>query len=422
MGASIMPQRPRYRPLQKTPGVLGDSTQAQPRPLTPPAPLTEPPNPTGMVKPVAAPAKPVVPAVAPPAYFSGGAPGAVEPSQATPQTPIATAPQAKSPPVGPGGDPVATGLPGGGKSPAQAGGAVPAAKPMAPAPPALPPAPIVEPPNPAGAIDPGVQEFDANLRSSVFTPGDDPRLKAAQGDLDAASRNVQSGAGYGELQQGAESRYRKLLAPNAVASGDMGALPNRTELAKQAFADFDKQGEAGLQQRFRAVGQKAAALGRIGAGMTTNDLTDVFSQHERDRLLKQNELARGVAEGDISDRFRKVEFDTGLNERNADRGYNAQRDAIDYGGRDADRAIGDRYNRLDAASSLEGRLFDQGARNRDEFRAERGRQDTQSQMSLENRIREREMQERTKSTELARALALMQAGGRTPTLDSLLGG
>jgi hypothetical protein len=61
--------------------------------------------------------------------------------------------------------------------------------------------------------------------------------------------------------------------------------PNRTQLAMQALRDFDTAGQPQLEEGYRRVGQRAAALGRLGAGMTTNDLTGLNATYQRDRGL-----------------------------------------------------------------------------------------------------------------------------------------
>lgn len=67
--------------------------------------------------------------------------------------------------------------------------------------------------------------------------------------------------------------------------------PDRFKLAQSNYDLFQKDSEPAYQQQLRGVGQKAAALGRVGAGMTTNDLTGALGQHqnllsgERQRLI-----------------------------------------------------------------------------------------------------------------------------------------
>ena len=400
-------QKPRYRFLT-------------PKAPTVPNPITEPQNPTGMV--------------------GGPAPITEPPNSAG--MPLPQTPAVKSPALGAGGDPVAPpGQPGGGRTPGQVSGLAPRppARPQVGAPPVAPPPPppappaIVEPPNPVGGVDGAVE---GSLTEQAFLPGGDGRLQGAQGATDKAMARIQGGQNYSGRAAGNEGRYRsvfgtaedsgKYMAEQDAAVAGLGG-PSRTDLAKQALADFERQGETALQQRFRAVGQKNAALGRLGSGMVNSELGTIQGDFERDRLEKMNELARSVSEGDISDRFRRVDATSGLRRGEAGisqglRGENfeRQRSAIDYGGRDASQDIGNEYGELDAAGRLEDRVFGQGQQNRGEFRAERGYQDSRRRESLDNRIRQREMENAEQRERAIRAQLLLQAGGRAPSLDDLL--
>lgn len=321
------------------------------------------------------------------------------------------------------------------------------------------------------------------MAGQVFTPGGDPRLQGAQGATDAASQRVQQGAGYGSMAQGAYGRYRPLMGSgqvqgrfartqvaggpgvNAQESGrylqqqddalnSLGG-PSRTELARQALADFDSGNAEGLQQRYRQVGQNAARLGRLGMGDTGKEAIDVGRAYEQDRMRYANELARSVAEGDIGDRFRRVDavsglrrgesgiesglrgeargerdyftgldernvsrgladrdYMTGLDERNVDRDFDRTRTALDASFGEAGQEMGDRYRRLDAAQGYEGDVFRQGQQNRDEFRGERGYQDARSDRRFDDLIRRRGMENDEQQQAFMRNYYRTQAGGR----------
>lgn len=381
----------------------------------PPAPTMEPPNPTQAI------AGPPTP----------------------PSTFIPPVPTAK------GDDEVAHKMPGRGQMPPgqREGGIAP--RPgvqgprvgQPPAPPALPPVEPTRATPQLPAIDPGAPGFDANLRSDVYTPGEDPALASAQKATQSALGNIMGADPYSEAAAAGEGRYRKLFGSakegdraSAYAAAQDSALeglsgPSRTELAKQALADFEAQGEKALQGRFRKVGQESAKFGRLGMGAVNAELGSIQGDFERDRLQKMNELASSVAEGDIGDRFRRVDATSGLRRGEAgidaglrDENFSRERSALDYAGRDADRDISDRYNQFGAAGTLEDRLFREGQSNRDEFRAERGRQDEVEQRSLDNRIRERALSNSEREQRLSRALALAKIGGTVPNLDELLGG
>lgn len=77
--------------------------------------------------------------------------------------------------------------------------------------------------------------------------------------------------------------------------------PNRTELAQKSIADWDAQNAPRLAAQTRGIGQQAAKFGRIGAGMTTNDLTGAEATYNRDRMSFSNALASGLADDTIGD-------------------------------------------------------------------------------------------------------------------------
>lgn len=313
-------------------------------------------------------------------------------------------------------------------------GGVPLPPPPVPpvAPPALPP-PTVEPPNPVLALDDPVE---GSLTEQAFLPGDDKRLQGAQGATDAAMQRIADGDPYSDRAAGNESRYRKVFgeaqdggryldAQDAAVKGLGG--PSRTELAKQALADLEAQSDKTLQARYRGIGQKNAALGRIGSGMVTTDLSDALVESNRALAEARRGLARDVSEGDISDRFRRVDATSGLRRGESGiasglRGENfeRQRSAIDYGGRDASQDIGNEYDELSAAGQLEDRIFGQGQMNRGEFRTERGYQQGRRQQSLDDRIRQRELENAERRERAIRANMLLQAGGSVPNLEDLL--
>lgn len=379
-----------------------------------------------------------------------------------------------------------------------------------------------------------------NLRGEVYTPGSDPRLTGQQGYTDQAMQRV-LGANRGQMQDANESRYRSIFGSGQIDPSGYGvdpdqqfrrmdtdvraagvdpnvargpgvdpmesartarygqaqdqALeglngPDRTALAMQKLKDFDA---ASNEQRFneeRALGQNIVKFGRSGMQSNAGDFGEITRKIAGDRGRLANELARSVAEGDINDRFRRVDttsglrsmesgidagmrgerrmerdYGTALDERNVgrqmdernfrasldsqnlDRGRNerdletalgernigrrmGERDtrlniangnedrryrntsaALGLASDQTDRGIGDLYDQLNAAGTLEDRIFGQGRSNRDEYRTERGYQEGAAQRTIENRIKERELQQAEEEMRLRRAALAAQAGG-----------
>ena len=152
-------------------------------------------------------------------------------------------------------------------------------------------------------------------------------------------------------------------------------------------------------ERDTAFGAAERAIGR-----RTTERDTALGLTERNR-------ARDVAERDTA---------LGLSERNAARDFERTGAAADLGARDAGNLLDERVRRVNTAQGMEDQVFGQGASNRDEMRGERGYQQGAAQQSLDNRIRERQIAEQERSNRITRALALMQAGGQTPNLDSLV--
>lgn len=230
---------------------------------------------------------------------------------------------------------------------------------------------------------------DPNLRDQVFTPGTDPRLQSAQGATDAAAAGVQGAPSITDETTNLYGRYRSLL----------GGGQTRFDAAKGVLQNLDENQGLARQQGIRQIGQAAAALGRTGAGMTTNDLTGLETSLNREREQNLRQLAADTTEGDINDRFR----------------------TLDAGYQGAVANNGDRYRRLGAAQDYENNVYGQGAANRNEFRTERGRQDQLAQQGIDNRIRERQLGNDEMDQRLRRALGLASVGNQgTPSLDDIL--
>ena len=404
-------QQQRFRPLQPLgqtmPAAQGVATQptAGPAPIDTTLPGAAPTAPTAPLRP-----KPQMDPMTGDPIF--GKPTVSPPG--TTQNPLGTTPTTQ--PVQPNGyrpGPTPTAPSGSLPKPQITGFGTPqnpgTVSPITPRPPAVgvQPTPIATKP-----IAPETSPVGQNLRGDVYTPGDDPRLSGAMTASDTAAGRVQ-GINRGGMQAGNEGRYRSLYGDGQVsgAMDELTGAPDRTALAMQKLKDFDAVSN---EQRFneeRSLGQNIAKFGRIGMQSNAGDFGEITRKIAGDRGRLANELVRDVSEGDINDRFRRVDMKTGLAERNADRGFQRTSAAVNTATGQTDRSIGDAFDQLDAAGSLEDRIFGQGQSNRGEMRTERGRQDTQAQQTIENRLREFEIQQQLEDAKIRRAAALATAGG-----------
>jgi hypothetical protein len=366
-----------------------------------------------------------------------------------------------------------------------------------------PPVPITPPTSPVGS----------GLRGEVFAPGGDPRLAGAQTATDNAAFRAQT-YNRNAMQAGNEDRYRSVFGDGQIDAGQYGVNPNvrfrgvnpnvaggpavdpnesartakygqaqdqaldglqgpdRTALALQKLKDFDAVSE---EQRFkeeRSLGQNIAKFGRSGMQGNADNFGEIQRKIAGDRGRLVNDLAMNVSEGDINDRFRRVDataglrgqesgidagmrgerrterdYGTGLDERNYGRQSNERDletalDESNYGRASTERntrlgvaegnqdrlfarskasvdaatgltnsSVNDAFDQFNAAGSLEDRVFGQGQSNRGEMRTERNFQQQDAQQTIENRIKEREIQQAEEEMRLRRAALQAQAGG-----------
>lgn len=306
-----------------------------------------------------------------------------------------------------------------------------------------------------------------------------PDFSGARGHLGAAGADIDSarmgdfrsiaGGTYDPSGESVESRQLAMQALRRVMGG-----PDRAQLANQALELFDESSDPAYQQRLRGVGQKAAALGRVGAGMTTNELTDVFTTRERDRDRLKRGLALETAQQELGDRFGRLSAATGAGgqfrgedlaeagfrqglrmedrgERDSEMAARARRAALalqragarqglagaeagmagqEYGARfsergfqaDQDRLRSDNaFRRAGFLGDMDQTRFGREGMLRDELRGERTYQTQQAQTGLDNRIRQLQLEEQMRQADWARRFAQSNAqaqygyGGNDPS-------
>lgn len=93
------------------------------------------------------------------------------------------------------------------------------------------------------------------------------------------------------------------LRSNLVQRLSSLQAPDRVKLATEAFDQIEEAGRPRYEQAQRAVGQKAAALGRIGSGVTTNEIGDLELARQRDLNLQKRGLATEAAGAQLSDQL-----------------------------------------------------------------------------------------------------------------------
>lgn len=79
--------------------------------------------------------------------------------------------------------------------------------------------------------------------------------------------------------------------------------PDRQRLALENMDLLEERSRGGFEQAQRQLGQRAAALGRVGSGMTTTGLSDLGLARERELSLARRELAAEAAGQSLSDQL-----------------------------------------------------------------------------------------------------------------------
>lgn len=154
---------------------------------------------------------------------------------------------------------------------------------------------------------------------------------------------------------------------------DLYTAPNRGEIARDTFNLLRESTEPAFQQELRGVGQKAAALGRIGSGVTTSELGDVQAGRERYLSEAQRALSSEAASAEMGDRLARL------------------------------AATGDVTGLLDA---LQGSEYSRGAARRGEARGEREYQHGLSREAIADRERQALLEDQLFGSQFGRQIAL----------------
>jgi hypothetical protein len=133
-----------------------------------------------------------------------------------------------------------------------------------------------------------MSHLDARIRFNEKIAGQEGATDVMASRIsDGGFQNLQGttlGFGTGQdLERGFATGSGPLGSLNKLvqrASQQVATGPNRQQLAEQAFTRLGEATAPQFQQELRGVGQRAAALGRVGAGLTTSDLGTVQQRRE----------------------------------------------------------------------------------------------------------------------------------------------
>lgn len=231
------------------------------------------------------------------------------------------------------------------------------ALPRPPAPNIAPPAPTLDQPRP-GPGEPNPKPTGDFVTD--FGPGDDLR--------------------YSQINPLATARLRQLQGGVDTAASKLATGPDLTAAAQDKLRLLEEQSRPAFEKALQQVGQRASALGRLGAGMTTSELGDVTVSRERSLSDARRQLASDLA------------FAQG----------------------------GESRANLASLSGLEGQQYGQEAGQRGEVRSERGYQSATAQQTLDNQIRQKALEEALTQGAYGRNLSTAELGLQGATLQSNL--
>jgi len=244
-----------------------------------------------------------------------------------------------------------------------------------------------------GTRPPGNTTFTAsdNLRGTQINPGA-PTINPGSFGGGGAPPAFQASGQSGEARDIALRRLKGLES-----------APDRLQLAQEAFDLFNQQRAPQNERALRDVGARAAAQGRLGAGMTTSELNDVYLSQSRDRDLLQRGLINDAGSRTMEDRLASQAA--------------AQRASDSFYGQDLgagalnNQAFGLGIQNRNSQANIGNLAFNQGLAGRDELRFERGYQGDLAQQALDNRYRELDQEERFGNNDFNRELDRLSTTG-----------
>lgn len=285
---------------------------------------------------------------------------------------------------------------------------------------------------------------------SGYTPyqavgtGDQSGVKSLQdqaaGNIGGAS--ITAPAGFQSDTGGVRSQLAGLT------SGIGSAAPDRKSIALDALKTFDEQQANAEKTGIQRIGRANAAAGRLGSGMASTDIGNLESDLNQQRLQMERGLAGDVASQSLADKLAAVsgtsgalgqlggldlskgsqdlaasgakanlalakggaqqslagqQFEQGATGRNEARADQANNLAVEQANQGA------KTGAVNTLAGLESQQAGQEAAKRGEVRGERGYQAGADQQALENRIRQRALEDSLQTSALNRNVTVANA-------------
>ena len=132
----------------------------------------------------------------------------------------------------------------------------------------------------------------------------------ANASFDKAASMVGGGlSGGGGYSQAADTGQARAQTMQYLANLNG---PDRSKLASDQFALLEAQSQPGFENAQRQIGQKAAAFGRVGSGITTTELGDLGLQREKNLNQTKQQLSLDTAAQTLNDRLSQLNAAQGV--------------------------------------------------------------------------------------------------------------
>lgn len=171
--------------------------------------------------------------------------------------------------------------------------------------------------NPQGALSAGNNQAQSQSAAG-YRPVAGTDLSRSRSALGGANVNDSGGAdayagtgGTGSFAYNGDTGGVRGQAVSQLGKV-LNTNPDRLTLASNAFKRLQEESNPAYEQELRGVGQRAAALGRVGAGMTTSDLGTVAQRRQEALLREQGRLSDEAASLSLADEDAKLNAARGL--------------------------------------------------------------------------------------------------------------
>jgi hypothetical protein len=273
---------------------------------------------------------------------------------------------------------------------------------------------------PSGFTDLRTQTIGApTTGGNVSAPTAQPKI-AAQDPSQAYQGLTQAGA------QSWSPEASQLRGMAMTGLQGLSTAPNRADLASQAFQLMNERSAPQFAQDMRSVGQMASAFGRTGAGMTTNELTDLALARSKNQQQQASRMALEAEGMEMGDRLGVFDRTAGYGGQVAGEdmsrgrfGQDLTNNRFDIGSIVRGQNVGERdyasdegWRRTDLGLNQQSRNDRNAWAGKDLAMQQQGRQDQQGQQAVENARQMQILQEMLMEGDYNRQYRTAELAGR----------